>query len=73
MLSDGRPLYLLRLGQMDVKGLLKAIGEEGLLQLVSYCVIISYYYDCSVPTILTACPPAHLCTHLTDHPTTSEA
>ncbi|XP_023712483.2 protein real-time [Cryptotermes secundus] len=31
--KDGRPLYLLRLGQMDVKGLLKAIGEEGLLQL----------------------------------------
>ncbi|XP_066998063.2 SEC14-like protein 1 [Anabrus simplex] len=30
---DGRPLYLLRLGQMDVKGLMKAIGEEGLLQL----------------------------------------
>ncbi|GFG33633.1 hypothetical protein Cfor_03387, partial [Coptotermes formosanus] len=31
--KDGRPLYLLRLGQMDVKGLLKAVGEEGLLQL----------------------------------------
>lgn len=31
--KDGRPLYLLRLGQMDVKGLMKAIGEEGLLQL----------------------------------------
>ncbi|GLH14610.1 uncharacterized protein GBIM_18966 [Gryllus bimaculatus] len=31
--KDGRPLYLLRLGQMDVKGLYKAIGEEGLLQL----------------------------------------
>jgi hypothetical protein len=36
MRSDGRPLYLLRLGQMDVKGLLKAVGEEGLLQLVSF-------------------------------------
>ena len=31
--KDGRPLYLLRLGQMDVKGLLKTVGEEGLLQL----------------------------------------
>lgn len=30
---DGRPLYILRLGHMDVKGLLKAIGEEGLLKL----------------------------------------
>ncbi|XP_044730159.1 SEC14-like protein 1 isoform X2 [Chrysoperla carnea] len=29
----GRPLYILRLGQMDVKGLLKSIGEEGLLKL----------------------------------------
>ena len=33
-LKDGRPLYLLRLGQMDVKGLLKTIGEDGLLKLV---------------------------------------
>lgn len=32
---DGRPLYILRLGQMDVKGLLKSIGEDGLLKLVS--------------------------------------
>lgn len=30
---DGRPLYILRLGHMDVKGLLKAIGEDGLLKL----------------------------------------
>uniref|UniRef100_A0A1B0CA42 Putative phosphatidylinositol transfer protein sec14 n=1 Tax=Lutzomyia longipalpis TaxID=7200 RepID=A0A1B0CA42_LUTLO len=30
---DGRPLYVLRLGHMDVKGLLKSIGEEGLLRL----------------------------------------
>ena len=27
-----RPLYLLRLGQMDVKGLVKSVGEEGLLR-----------------------------------------
>lgn len=32
---DGRPLYILRLGQMDVKGLLKSIGEDELLLLVS--------------------------------------
>ncbi|XP_059611478.1 protein real-time isoform X2 [Phlebotomus argentipes] len=31
--KDGRPLYVLRLGHMDVKGLLKSIGEEGLLRL----------------------------------------
>ncbi|XP_051692263.2 SEC14-like protein 5 isoform X2 [Oryctolagus cuniculus] len=29
---DGRPLYILRLGQMDTKGLMKAVGEEALLQ-----------------------------------------
>ncbi|KAK2726958.1 SEC14-like protein 1 isoform X2 [Artemia franciscana] len=31
--KDGRPLYLLCLGQMDVKGLVKSVGEEGLLKL----------------------------------------
>ncbi|TMW40358.1 hypothetical protein DOY81_014561, partial [Sarcophaga bullata] len=31
--KDGRPIYILRLGHMDVKGLLKAIGTEGLLKL----------------------------------------
>ncbi|NXK47033.1 S14L5 protein, partial [Chauna torquata] len=29
---DGRPLYILRLGQMDTKGLVKALGEESLLR-----------------------------------------
>ncbi|XP_068003377.1 SEC14-like protein 5 isoform X1 [Melanerpes formicivorus] len=29
---DGRPLYILRLGQMDTKGLVKALGEEALLR-----------------------------------------
>ncbi|XP_055377286.1 protein real-time isoform X2 [Condylostylus longicornis] len=33
---DGRPLYILRLGHMDVKGLLKAVGEDGLLKLSIY-------------------------------------
>lgn len=33
--EDGRPLYILRLGQMDTKGLMKAVGEEVLLQHVS--------------------------------------
>ncbi|KAG8506466.1 SEC14-like protein 5 [Galemys pyrenaicus] len=32
---DGRPLYILRLGHMDTKGLMKAVGEEALLQHVS--------------------------------------
>ena len=33
--TESRPLYLLRLGQMDVKGLVKSVGEEGLLKHVS--------------------------------------
>ncbi|XP_043788233.1 protein real-time isoform X1 [Apis laboriosa] len=32
--KDGQPLYILRMGQMDVKGLLKSIGEDDLLMLV---------------------------------------
>ena len=32
---DGRPLYVLRLGQMDTKGLVRALGEEALLRYVS--------------------------------------
>uniref|UniRef100_A0A3Q3KTG3 SEC14-like protein 1 n=1 Tax=Mastacembelus armatus TaxID=205130 RepID=A0A3Q3KTG3_9TELE len=31
---DGRPLYILRLGQMDTKGLVRALGEEVLLKQV---------------------------------------
>ncbi|XP_031417349.1 SEC14-like protein 1 isoform X3 [Clupea harengus] len=30
--NDGRPLYILRLGQMDTKGLVRALGEETLLR-----------------------------------------
>uniref|UniRef100_A0A8C3RWP6 SEC14 like lipid binding 5 n=1 Tax=Chelydra serpentina TaxID=8475 RepID=A0A8C3RWP6_CHESE len=30
--KDGRPLYILLLGQMDTKGLVKALGEESLLR-----------------------------------------
>lgn len=37
--EDGRPLYILRLGQMDTKGLVKALGEESLLRHVS-CVFV---------------------------------
>lgn len=33
--TEGRPLYILRLGHMDTKGLMKAVGEEALLQHVS--------------------------------------
>lgn len=32
---DGRPLYVLRLGHMDTKGLVRALGEEALLRYVS--------------------------------------
>lgn len=31
---DGSPVYILRLGQMDVKGLIKAVGEEGIIKQV---------------------------------------
>ncbi|XP_056143217.1 SEC14-like protein 1 isoform X1 [Lampris incognitus] len=31
---DGRPLYILRLGQMDTKGLVRTLGEEALLRQV---------------------------------------
>ena len=26
--KEGRPLFILRLGQMDVKGIVKSVGEE---------------------------------------------
>lgn len=42
---DGRPLYILRLGQMDVKGLLKSIGEDELLLLVSWRDFFSVYFN----------------------------
>ncbi|CAB4017853.1 SEC14 1 [Paramuricea clavata] len=32
--KEGRPVYILRLGSMDVKGLLKAVGEDGFLKYV---------------------------------------
>ncbi|XP_046855313.1 SEC14-like protein 1 [Xenia sp. Carnegie-2017] len=32
--KEGRPLYILRLGCMDVKGLLKTVGEDGFLKYV---------------------------------------
>lgn len=31
--KDGKPLYVLRLGHMDIKGLVKTIGEQGLIDL----------------------------------------
>ena len=31
--KEGRPVFVLRLGQMDVKGIIKSIGEEGLIKL----------------------------------------
>lgn len=35
LMPDGRPLYVLRLGHMDTKGLVRALGEESLLRHVS--------------------------------------
>lgn len=40
--KDGRPIYILRLGHMDVKGLLKAIGGDGLLKLV--IILYSFFF-----------------------------
>lgn len=40
--KDGRPIYILRLGHMDVKGLLKSIGTEGFLKLVSWNLISDF-------------------------------
>lgn len=34
--KDGRPLYVLKLGQMDVKGLMRSVGEEAILKHVLY-------------------------------------
>jgi hypothetical protein len=34
--NEQRPLYVIKLGNMDVKGLLKSIGEEGLVKLTLY-------------------------------------
>ncbi|XP_076809615.1 SEC14-like protein 1 isoform X1 [Clavelina lepadiformis] len=33
---EGRPVYVLKLGKMDTKGLLKAVGQEGILRHVLY-------------------------------------
>ena len=35
IILDGRPLYVLKLGQMDVKGLIRSVGEEAILKHVS--------------------------------------
>ena len=32
---EGRPVFLLRLGQLDIKGLLKAVGQDGIVKFVS--------------------------------------
>ncbi|XP_039264841.1 SEC14-like protein 1 isoform X2 [Styela clava] len=34
--NEGRPLYILRIGQMDTKGLLKALGQDQILKQVLY-------------------------------------
>ena len=42
LLSDGRPVFIMRLGQVDVKGLIKAVGEEAILRHVSSTSEISH-------------------------------
>ncbi|CDW51999.1 PRELI and CRAL TRIO domain containing protein [Trichuris trichiura] len=35
---EGRPLYIFRLGQLDFKGLLRAVGEEGIMKhVLNFC------------------------------------
>ena len=34
--SDGRPVYILRLGHLDIKGMLRAVGEDALLRYALY-------------------------------------
>lgn len=41
--AEGRPLYVLRLGQMDTKGLVRALGEEALLRYVSLPATSPYF------------------------------
>ena len=36
LLADGRPIYLIRLGTMDIKGLLRSVGEEGFVKQVCW-------------------------------------
>ena len=44
VIVDGRPVYILRLGQMDVKGLIKAVGEEGIIKQVCETQTCCTYY-----------------------------
>lgn len=37
---DGRPVYILRLGQLDVKGLVKSVGYESILRHV--CILHAF-------------------------------
>jgi len=32
VVTDGRPVYILRLGQLDVKGLVKSVGYDSILR-----------------------------------------
>ena len=41
--TDDRPLYVLRLGLMDVKGLMKSVGEENLLKHVSSLLVFDIF------------------------------
>jgi len=39
--TDGRPVYILRIGQMDVKGLLKSVSYDSILRHVRHSIIHS--------------------------------
>jgi len=38
VIVDGRPVYILRLGQLDVKGLVKSVGYDNILRHV--CIVL---------------------------------
>jgi hypothetical protein len=40
--KDGRPIFMLNVGQMDLKGFVKSIGQEGLKKLVRYLFLSSF-------------------------------
>ena len=59
----GRPLYILRLGQMDVKGLIKSVGAGGILKHVSR---VSSHH-CHVLCVVFSLALHHLPSCLTSH------
>jgi len=43
--ADGRPVYILRLGQLDVKGLVKSVGYDSILRHVCFHLYFSVCFS----------------------------